>query len=601
MALRIAALYLISVLLLLLGLGAALFFSVENTLLETRRQDLRAYAADDAAFLQRAISREDDLVALAPVIATTLPHAGGGERTVRVFSANGTLLAALPPDPAGTRIRPSPATVALLPPSLLSLTRPVEDNPGLIYAAQPIAGTGSTGQPDTIGVVEVSQSRADIDAILSRLRGAFAFAAALAAVLAAGAGLLLSRSIARPVRRLEGVATAIAGGDLSRRVTGLPRNEVGALGESFNRMATRLAALLAEARGEQARLAALLASLTDGVLACDAAGTLTLENPAAREMLGVPRDAPPDTMRETAAQAGLGDLWRKAMGQAPGRAHAGPVEAEIQAAGHVLLAVATPIGDQGGGAVCVLRDITRLRELERGRTAILRRLGHELRTPLTALRTVLANLSDTAPPEHAAALAAAEAEAARLGRLVEEMLAISRGRTAATLDQRPIDLGTLGATTCALFAGRAARLGVALQGPDPAAAAVVARGDPDRLRQVLVNLLDNALRHTPPGGHIAVGVQAHDGPAVLTVRDDGEGMDAQTSRWAFEPYYQGSEAAGGAPARATGSSGLGLAIVREIVSAHGGTIALDSAPGAGTTVTVRLPLAGPVTVSPAAS
>jgi two-component system sensor histidine kinase BaeS len=298
---------------------------------------------------------------------------------------------------------------------------------------------------------------------------------------------------------------------------------------------------------------------------------------------------------------GIGDLWRKAMGQAPGRTHPGPVEAEIQAAGHVLLAVATPIGDQGGGAVCVLRDITRLRELERGRAAILRRLGHELRTPLTALRTVLANLSDTAPPEQAAALAAAEAEAARLGRLVEEMLAISRGRTAATLDQRPIDLGTLGATTCALFAVRAGRLGVALQAPDPAEAAVVVRGDPDRLRQVLVNLLDNALRHTPPGGHIAVGVRAHAAQAVLTVRDDGEGMDAQTSRWAFEPYYQGSEAPNGAPARTTGSSGLGLAIVREIVSAHGGTIALDSAPGAGTTVTVRLPLAAPAPVSPAAS
>src|SRR5690348_3725028 len=263
MALRIAALYLISVLLLLLLLGGALFFSVENTLLETRRQDLSAYAADDAAFLQRAVSREDDLVALAPVIATTLPHAGGSERVVRVFSANGTLLAALPAEQAGMRIRPSPATVALLPPSLLSLTRPVEDNPDLIYAAQPIAGAGSTGRPGTIGVVEVSQSRADIDAILSRLRRAFAVAAALAAVLAAGAGLLLSRSIAQPVRRLEVVATAIAGGDLSRRAAGLPRIEVGALGGSVNLMATRLAALLAEARGGQARLAAVVASPTD--------------------------------------------------------------------------------------------------------------------------------------------------------------------------------------------------------------------------------------------------------------------------------------------------------------------------------------------------
>ena len=132
---------------------------------------------------------------------------------------------------------------------------------------------------------------------------------------------------------------------------------------------------------------------------------------------------------------------------------------------------------------------------------------------------------------------------------------------------------------------------------------VIVRGDPDRLRQVLVNLLDNALRFTPAGGSVIVRVGAVDGEAALAVRDTGAGMDLAISRWAFEPYYQGppapaapppdsDHAQSGVPSgpRNPQSAGLGLAIVREIVTAHGGRLTLDTAPGAGTTVTVRLPL-----------
>ena len=128
---------------------------------------------------------------------------------------------------------------------------------------------------------------------------------------------------------------------------------------------------------------------------------------------------------------------------------------------------------------------------------------------------------------------------------------------------------------------------------------VIVRGDPDRLRQVLVNLLDNALRYTPAGGTVTVRVGAVDGEAALAVRDSGAGMDPATSRWAFEPYYQGPPAPAAPPPdsdhpqsaiRNPQSAGLGLAIVREIVTAHGGRLTLDTAPGAGTTVTVRLPL-----------
>ncbi len=591
MALRIAALYLTSTLLLLLALGGGLYLSTERTLIDARRADLNAEAAADAAFLHRAAPGETDLRTLAPLLATVLP-VGGGPHGLRVFSANGTLLVALPPQAAG-RGRPSQATLDLLPPSLLAVTQAAANEADLIYAAQPITGTTRTGGSGTVGVVEAAGSRADIDGILEQLRHGFALAAALTGLVAAAVGLVLAHSVARPVRRLEAVATAIAAGDLTRRASGLPRNEIGALGDSFNAMAARLAAGLAESRAEQARLAALLAGLVDGVLACDATGALTLENPAAREMLGVAHAAPATAVTEAAAALGIGALWARAMGAGGNRR--GPVEEEIAAANRALLVVAAPLGATGG-AVCVLRDITRLRELEQGRTAVFRRLGHELRTPLTALRTVLANLSDTATPAAAGPLATAEAEAERLSRLVDEILAVGQGRATASLALRPTDLSALAAGVCALFAGRAGRLGVTLVGPDTLGAVAIVRGDPDRLRQVLVNLLDNALRHTPPGGRISVSVATTPDHAVIQVADTGEGMDQVSGGWAFAPYYQSSPPAAAAPPAADSPvrvGGLGLAIVREIVTAHGGTVGLDSALGAGTTVTVRLPLATP--------
>ncbi len=615
MAYRIAILYLISVLALLALLGTGVYLVTERTLVGALEAVLQTQARRDAAALGAAASVDPSGVegtarALAPALA-------GGRGTVRIFNTNGGLIV----ETGALGNRPSLAALHALPPRLLTLGVRGADEPGRLYAAAPVQPG-----PDVLAVVEVSQTRADIDQVLTRLGQAFAGAGLLAGVLALAAGALLARSIVAPVRRLERVAAAIAGGDLARRVTGMPANELGALGTSFNQMATRLADSLAQARAEQDRLTAILTGLADGVLACDPAGRITLENPAAREVLGVPASAPPTVLAEACATLGLSALWARAM---QGRA---PVELEISPAGRSVLAVAAPVQAAAAGAagcVCVLRDITRVRESEQGRAAVLRRLGHELRTPLTALQATISNLVDDAAPEQARALAVVEEETARLARLVEELLQVARGPATGDLQLRPVDLRALAAAAGALFATRAERLGVTLgvggwglgagtegsgirdqgsEGPDQSSAEsgpVIVRGDPDRLRQVLVNLLDNALRYTPAGGAVTVRVGVVNGEAALAVHDSGAGIDPVTARWDFEPYYQGPPAPPVvmpdvprstpdnnplSAVRNPQSAGLGLAIVREIVAAHGGRLTLDTTPGAGTTVTVRLPL-----------
>ena len=587
MAYRIALLYLLSVLALLALLGTGVYLATERGLIGTLQDELQAEADRDAVFLQTMAPAAASLQGTARTLA---PALGQGPRSLRIFDANGAVIAGAPELGA----RPSPPVLRDLPPGFLMLGLRAEAQPDRLYAASPVRDAAGA----TIAVVEVSQTRGDADRLLARLGQAFGLAGLAAVGLALLAGMGLARSIVAPVRRLERMAAAIAGGDLERRVGGLPRNELGALGTSFNRMAERLAGLLQQARAEQERLAAILGGLADGVLACDRAGAITLENPAAREVLGVAATAPAAALTEACAALGLPALWQRAM---EGGA---PVEMEISPPGRSVLAVAAPIGggaDGAAGCVCVLHDVTRARESEQGRTAVLRRLGHELRTPLTALQAVVDNLAEVASPEQAPALAVVEEETARLARLVEELLVVARGPLAGTLALRPVDLAAVAAAACALFTTRATRLGVTLT-PAPDATPgppVIVRGDADRLRQVLVNLLDNALRYTPAGGRVTVTVAAESGEAVLTVRDTGAGMDPISARWAFEPYYQGPAPSASEPAPTETprrSSGLGLAIVREIVAAHGGRLALDSAPGAGTTVTVRLPRLEPAAI-----
>ncbi len=218
--------------------------------------------------------------------------------------------------------------------------------------------------------------------------------------------------------------------------------------------------------------------------------------------------------------------------------------------------------------------------------------AHELRTPLTALggyADVLLLGAASDPRELERALAAMGSEATRMTRLVNDLLALARLDVANTaspaMHWRDVDLSAL---------LREARDGAALPRPerhitlDLPAGRVVVRGDPDRLRQVVDNLVDNAVKFTDTGGHIALALRTDRdaGAARLDVRDDGIGIAPDDLPHVCEPFYRADKSRG----RATGGTGLGLAIVQAIVAAHGGCIDVQSASDEGTTVTVRLPL-----------
>ncbi len=250
----------------------------------------------------------------------------------------------------------------------------------------------------------------------------------------------------------------------------------------------------------------------------------------------------------------------------------------------------TEVGRLGTSLNAMLAQIEVAFEERRASEARLRRFiadaSHELRTPLTSIRgyaELFRRGADTRPEDLATSMARIEAEAERMGVLVDDLLLLARLDQGRPLAREPVDLAQVAAD--AVDAARAidpARR-IELEAEAPA----VLSGDAGRLRQVLDNLLENARVHVPDGTPTRVRVGVDGGDVVLTVADDGPGMDADTAARAFERFYRGDPAR----SRATGGAGLGLSIVAAIVEAHGGTVALLPT-DTGATFEVRIPTEG---------
>jgi signal transduction histidine kinase len=207
--------------------------------------------------------------------------------------------------------------------------------------------------------------------------------------------------------------------------------------------------------------------------------------------------------------------------------------------------------------------------------------SHELRTPLAVIRANAEYLQQGQPESEEAAEILTETD--RLTVLVDSLLALARGEGGATAD-RPLDLGEIVTASAQAMQPLAADRKVALDVETVPGLEV--RGNPDQLRQLLVILVDNALRYTPEGGRVSVEAHRNDGTAVVAVKDTGIGIDRAALKHVFERFYRADEARN----RADGGAGLGLSIAEQLVSDHGGRISAESVPGRGSTFTVSLPL-----------
>lgn len=389
------------------------------------------------------------------------------------------------------------------------------------------------------------------------------------------------------------VVRRVAEGDFSQTLSAWAAEhpEVSALEQGINATALRLQERVRQLNAEKGRLEAILGNMAEGVILVDAQKRISLLNAAAEAMFGIVaaetlgRDHLTVTHHFDLDQK-LERVLRTGKAETLEIKRARPEEQVLE-----CRLATTSVGESGErGVLLVLRDITRFRRLEQMRTEFVSNVTHELRTPLTSIQGFAETLLEGAleePEDARRFVGIIKRESEHLSRLIEDILDLSRIESGKMrMRKEPLDLNALSEETLGRMLGKAHDLGVDLV-IEVAEGLPQVPGDPTRLSQVLINLVDNALKYTPPGGRVTVSA-ADAGPHLsIAVADTGCGIPRADLARIFERFYRVDKAR----TRSTGGTGLGLSIVKHIVDAHGGSISVESDVGLGATFTFTLPKA----------
>jgi signal transduction histidine kinase len=446
-------------------------------------------------------------------------------------------------------------------------------NAGYEYAGEQLL---NVSVPAPIGVVRVSVPLGEPAPLAAGVRRDLLFAGALAFAVALILAFSFANSVSRPVIELRDVARSLAAGDLTRRTPLSAPGELGELSSAVNKLSEQLRGRELALHDEELFHSALFDTLHEGVVAVDLRRRVVRINDAARQLLDLRMDPPFSTDLLPRNRS-----LREALSDALAGRTTDQVELDVEE--RKLMLTARPLR---GGAILALFDITPIRRLEKVRRDFVANVSHELRTPLTIIGGFAETLQGEGLPDDKRREFAGliRSSAARLQRLVDDLLDLSRiesgGWTPAPV---LLDAGSIVRESIAQFADAARTKGITLTTNASGDAAPI-YADPTALRQILSNLLENAIRHTRVGG-ISIIIAMEREATSLSVSDTGSGIPPEHIPRIFERFYR----ADAGRARDEGGTGLGLAIVRHLAEAHGGRVSATSSVGSGTTVSVIFP------------
>lgn len=410
----------------------------------------------------------------------------------------------------------------------------------------------------------------------------------------------LSKKIQQPLLQLKEAAVSISQGNYSTRVNIRSSDEIGELAQTFNHMTEQLDKLIHDLNHEKNHLSSILRSMGDSVITFDADGKVILTNPSGHLLInqwsGVEKAWQEDLFESSSSFSEvpmpLRDLFQSVMEE--GR----DATDTVHVMSSVWSAVMAPLQSKGviRGAVAVIRNVTEEHKLEKLRRDFVANISHEIRTPLSMLQGYSEALLDdivVSDEDRKELVQVIYDESLRMGRLVNDFLDIARMEAGhVDMNFQELDLRHVLKRVHRKFQVYAKEREVKLHAEMPLEPLMVKEADEDRLEQVLTNLLDNALRHTPSGKSITIAGQLERVNASeyvqLSVRDEGQGIPSEDLPYIFERFYKADKAR--KRGTASGGTGLGLAIVKTFIDLHHGRIVVDSSAGKGTSFTLLLPV-----------
>jgi two-component system phosphate regulon sensor histidine kinase PhoR len=457
----------------------------------------------------------------------------------------------------------------------------------MLYVAVPVYRDGAL-----IGVVRTAMPLLRMEEALGGIEQRLLWGGAGVLLLAALLSLFVSLRISRPLERIKQGAERFAVGDFSYRLHSIGSIEIGSLAETMNEMAAQLEERLQTLSKERNQREAVLSSMVEGVLAVDTTGHIISMNKAAAQFFSVfqPDTAPDRSIEEVFRNVRLQQFVAEVLEGQETRECELVVQNRqtyyLQARGTNLL------GLQGRriGAVVVFNDVSRLRRLENLRRDFVANVSHELKTPITAIKGFVETLLDGAvnqPEEAERFLKIIAKHADRLNCIIEDLLMLSRLEQDGKEGMEMQKAGLCGILNSAVEVCEqravAKNITIEVDCSDELTATI----NPPLIEQALINLIGNAVKYSADGKTVTVRAQAEEGGIVLSVKDQGYGIEKSHLDRLFERFYRVDKGR----SRQEGGTGLGLSIVKHIAQAHGGSVSVQSRYGEGSVFSVFIPAA----------
>jgi len=455
----------------------------------------------------------------------------------------------------------------------------------MMYQAVPV-----TRDDQLLAVIRTAVAVTAIDEALAGFYRRLLGAVLLVALFAAVVSLAISKKITRPIEQMTSVARRFSAGELDLRVVIPKAAELAELAVALNRMAQQLNARIETIQKERTRMHTILSSMVEGVLAVDPEGHIISINKAAADLLSIDRDIIGSNIEEAARNPQLHQYVRDVLA----RDTSGLIDAFTLKDGSRCLqlygAVLTDPQGTKTGAVLVLHDITRTRQLEEVRRDFVANVSHELKTPVTSIKGFVETLLDGAvhePQQVQRFLTIISRHADRLNAIIDDLLSLSRleedtEKRRLSFDLAPVRPALNGALELARLRADDKHITLRLH-CDPELAA---RINAPLVEQAVLNLVDNAVKYSPDNSIVETSAEQSAGELRIRVTDHGSGIPPEHLGRIFERFYVVDKGR----SRKLGGTGLGLSIVKHIAQVHGGRVDVTSTLGQGSTFEIRLPL-----------